>query len=1299
MIIIALLIQTSLFLLSPVAATTTWTQTSDGDFRNGTLNSLSILGDGPEAILLIDFPEISNSWTKKFPINMPIRRSSHAMATIYNTDQILLFSGYYYDIVNITQYQFQDTWVYDFGDNAWSEKSVLDNPGYRYGHEMAAVFDTDKVLLFGGASGQYRNDTWVYDLSENSWTNMNPKTSPSPRYIFGMAAVEGEDKIVLHGGSTTSGYNGETWVYDLSENSWVKKTPSGSPGRLIGHKLATIPKTDKVLLFGGMDQENHLHNDTWVYDVSDNSWSQKNPEIKPEARYLHSMASISGTDRTVVYGGYMAPTDTWVYDFSDNIWTKKTTQRSPSSRYYTGVAAVHGTKSVVLFGGTPGGYNYLNDTWVYEQQFGLTSGTFVSQPYHLPAEAAFKEIILNATTSAQSRIELQLRSAEQNAKLEDESFVGPDGNTGSFYTSFPGEIWEGHKSHQWIQYKAYFQTTNIEDPPILNEVKITFNYLPTTELLNPADRMILPDNFPIFKWNFNDLDSGKQVAFQVLIGNNIRFNDLVYDSGEQNSPAASWEFPVNTTYPYLPNGTWYWKVRTRDSDGDWGSFSPAWEFIINSRAPWSNVTWPMHDGFYNELNTITGHAMNYLDSNDINKIEISIKCLADDTYWSGNSWVDDNEIWLEAFGSNNWSYDSGSIEWTSGHRYAIRSRAVDIAMNIERPDEAYEFTFDSGSVVFSNPIPAFNDISDSESVSVGITIHDYISGVDGTSVEYAISFDDGLNWRPWESVQGLQNGSSINVSKNVVLPNGTDNRIKWRAVDVAGNGPTESEVYTVAIDTRLKKLKPNVNLVNPFNNSVITKSKVELKWSIVNQELKGITYDILLDTQYPPVQVIAADHQKNSLIVENLSNSETYYWTVASKNGAIMGECLSGVWSFSVELDFEIPEIVLNHPLNEQSIITKRPILHWYVTYYGKEQVSYDIYFGTDPNPELLAAGHTKTSYELDNDLDDQLTYYWRVVPRVNGKLGQGSDIWWFTVDTSYRPIDELKITIYQPEIVIKQDNFTEVNVQIKNFGKSPDAISLSVIIPLEIEGISVIISPPGTIIIPPGDTIEFNLTVIAISDAELGEFELTIRLLSQRAVELGLDSTKDGYLFGTVVENPDRGSVRKAKYDYTPFIYLVIVVIILLIVIYLRVESDRVFRNILRKVIYKTIEENPGIHFRQIMRELDLKPGVLAYHLNILEKKEYIKSRQKGIYRCFYLSNIKSDFKIVLSDLQQNILITINENPGITLTELSQALGKNKMVLNYNTHKLEDAGMIVKEKKGRIVSYSATSLAAVYIA
>ncbi|MGA1848492.1 MAG: winged helix-turn-helix transcriptional regulator, partial [Thermoplasmatota archaeon] len=94
----------------------------------------------------------------------------------------------------------------------------------------------------------------------------------------------------------------------------------------------------------------------------------------------------------------------------------------------------------------------------------------------------------------------------------------------------------------------------------------------------------------------------------------------------------------------------------------------------------------------------------------------------------------------------------------------------------------------------------------------------------------------------------------------------------------------------------------------------------------------------------------------------------------------------------------------------------------------------------------------------------------------------------------------------------------------------------------------------------------------------------------------------------------------------------------------YYRANRALKINNARRKLIYETIREDPGIHFRKLMKELDLKPGVASYHLNKLEKEEHIKSFQDGMYRRFYPFEEKVEMKVMLSDMQALIIDVIKE-------------------------------------------------------
>jgi hypothetical protein len=288
--------------------------------------------------------QAQDTWTQKTPVTKPFARSGHAMASL-GGDQVLLFGGW--DGANVND----ETWVYDLSDNAWTLKNPATKPSGRAYHGMASL-GGDQVLLFGSFQNQ---ETWVYDLSENTWTLKNPATKPSARYGHAMAPV-GNNKVLLFGG--ISGGD-ETWVYDLNDNTWSLKTPATKPSARMGHTMASLGG-DKVLLFGWDDT-------TWVYDLSDNTWSLKSPVTKPLARGADAKAYLGG-DQVLLFGGLVSggghSDETWVYDLSDNTWTLRSQATKPLGRSDYAMASL-GSGQVLLFGGFKVGDIRDDETWVY----------------------------------------------------------------------------------------------------------------------------------------------------------------------------------------------------------------------------------------------------------------------------------------------------------------------------------------------------------------------------------------------------------------------------------------------------------------------------------------------------------------------------------------------------------------------------------------------------------------------------------------------------------------------------------------------------------------------------------------------------------------------------------------------------------------------------------------------------------------------------------------------------------------------------------------------------------------------
>jgi N-acetylneuraminic acid mutarotase len=257
-------------------------------------------------LLLATAGYAQDNWTLQSPATQPSIASFHAMASI-GGDQVLLFGG------EVGGSPDNATWVYDLIDNTWTFQNTLTKPSPVI-HPGMATIGGDKVLLFGGLDYTYTffDSTWIYDLSDNSWTEQsNEDTVPKPPARSGHAmAYIGGDKVLLFGGGiTTAEVTDNTWVYDLSDNTWTLQSPTTKPSARTEHAMAFIGD-DKVLLFGGFSWPSMIfYDDTWIYDLSDNTWTLQNPTTKPSAQDQHAMAFIGG-GKVLLFSGYVG---TWVY--------------------------------------------------------------------------------------------------------------------------------------------------------------------------------------------------------------------------------------------------------------------------------------------------------------------------------------------------------------------------------------------------------------------------------------------------------------------------------------------------------------------------------------------------------------------------------------------------------------------------------------------------------------------------------------------------------------------------------------------------------------------------------------------------------------------------------------------------------------------------------------------------------------------------------------------------------------------------------------------------------------------------
>lgn len=96
----------------------------------------------------------------------------------------------------------------------------------------------------------------------------------------------------------------------------------------------------------------------------------------------------------------------------------------------------------------------------------------------------------------------------------------------------------------------------------------------TPRLTTPSNGSITNDNTPTFDWS----DVNAASVYELEVDNDSSFSNPEID--EDNLSSSSY----TATSP-LSDGIYYWRVRCRDSYGNWGSFSDVWGFTISNTAP------------------------------------------------------------------------------------------------------------------------------------------------------------------------------------------------------------------------------------------------------------------------------------------------------------------------------------------------------------------------------------------------------------------------------------------------------------------------------------------------------------------------------------------------------------------------------------------------------------------------------------------------------------------------------------------------------------------------------------------
>ncbi|MHA1489566.1 MAG: hypothetical protein ACTSRI_07920 [Promethearchaeota archaeon] len=133
---------------------------------------------------------------------------------------------------------------------------------------------------------------------------------------------------------------------------------------------------------------------------------------------------------------------------------------------------------------------------------------------------------------------------------------------------------------------------------------------------------------------------------------------------------------------------------------------------------------------------------------------------------------------------------------------------------------------------------------------------------------------------------------------------------------------------------------------------------------------------------------------------------------------------------------------------------------------------------------------------------------------------------------------------------------------------------------------------------------------------------------------------------------------------------------------------KDEILNNENRKKIFNYISKNPGVYFNRVAKKLDLSNYILAWHIKILLKFNFIRSEEIENHEVFFNLNLQSDpdkdylLSLISKEKVRKIIKFLKYNQeGCSKTQMSKALHMHSTTIANYVEKLDKYGILLKKR------------------
>ncbi len=133
---------------------------------------------------------------------------------------------------------------------------------------------------------------------------------------------------------------------------------------------------------------------------------------------------------------------------------------------------------------------------------------------------------------------------------------------------------------------------------------------------------------------------------------------------------------------------------------------------------------------------------------------------------------------------------------------------------------------------------------------------------------------------------------------------------------------------------------------------------------------------------------------------------------------------------------------------------------------------------------------------------------------------------------------------------------------------------------------------------------------------------------------------------------------------------------------LFTRIGDDEILDHPARRRVHDAIQAEPGVHFQELSRRLQMGHGVLDHHLQKLVGAGLVVKRQAPRYTCFFPKGavdrrLMDAAPVLRSKGGRQVLEAIRTAPGANFRAVAARAGLSPSTVSYHVRRLKDAGLV----------------------